>query len=80
MLTYMQEDMKEIAKQGLDVVWRLGLFLIQSRLRKAYSLSIKALLRLNYGSTKALLRVSSSYSRAYARHALSHTTIYVSSY
>jgi hypothetical protein len=42
----MQEDMKEIAKQGLDVVWRLGLFLIQSRLRKAYSLSIKALLRL----------------------------------
>jgi hypothetical protein len=35
MLTYVQEDMKEIAKQGLDVVWRLGLFLIQSRLRKA---------------------------------------------
>jgi hypothetical protein len=57
MLTYVQEDMKEIAKQGLDVVWRLGLFLIQSRLRKAYSLSTKALLRLYQGATKALLRL-----------------------
>ncbi len=49
--------MKEIAKQGLDVVWRIGLFLIQSRLRKAYSLSVKALLRLYYGSIMALLRL-----------------------
>jgi curved DNA-binding protein CbpA len=29
-----EQDMKEIAKQGLDVVWRLGLFLIQARLRR----------------------------------------------
>jgi len=29
-----EADVKKIAKQGLDVIWRLGMFLLQNRVRK----------------------------------------------